>query len=320
MSDISFTSEISAFSVPAGEGKAVVAIAGPGGEIFRNTYDSTLAFEATGYNRVIEADLRSRGTSVGSYTVRVTRGGVVVKTFTRLFIHCDFPMLQPAEEWLRSHFLSDQEIVHVPARSSENVYLTLFTDGSTPCRIHQAWRENGVVKSAVMYYPLAEGLDTVTVDLDNFTHRPYVVSLECGGRRMSVVCHDSGEYPPCSGERTFVYRNKFNTLSYVTLVGVLQYAPGSEVTTAEIGGRMSVIRNVPSITYTFAASQLTYPEAIQVARLCYAREVWLVDESGLVPIVLSGDPSGTISDDRSKRSDIKFSFTADTHTVQSLLK
>lgn len=318
MQHIVFSSQLSAFSVSAGNSPASVSVKDSSGDvIFRNEYNTELGFKITGLSKIINRDLRSKSASSGDYTITVSRPGQPAADNPQptTVIYNEFwkDLSRDAEDFLLRNFLLEIDEITVPAGIAMDIPIEIWTKQPENCHITQVWTEQGVEKTAVIDYPVAPGGDTITV-YAGFArlHAPMAVLLECGQRR-AVVKFTAGDNGPDT--RVFTFRNMFNATETVWLTGVLSESPSAERTVAEIDGVRKVLDIVHKTTYTLSVQSLPLRQALRARRMLYSRETsisHLLTPGNPLPIDID-DISGNIHDNRSELCNltIKFSILTD---------
>lgn len=324
MSEIIFASQLSAFSVPAGNSPATVVLRDcDGQELFRNDYHSSLEFSVSGLDSILIADLRARDAFNAYYAIETYRPSgddgspsLISRRDLDVFYHESWKDPEiVASEILQSGFLIQSREIDIPAALASDIHIPVFSPVPCLCDIFQSWMDDGRMQSASMRCHVAAGGDVITVFAEFArTHAPIVVSLQCGDRHAVIRFSDNSP----RFTRRFSFRNMFNIMESVWLTGVLSESPSFSISQAAVNGRDRILDIVPDTSYALKVSGLSVSQALRARRMIFSRETFIshlfdddpasVSSARGIPVIVT-DISGEISDNAASLCDLTVKFS-----------
>ncbi len=312
MPDFYFASELSGFSVPAGDPPAVITVCDSSGvEIFRNAYTSKNQFEVSLMD-ILNSSLRNNGLSYADFRISASRpwknGSLSeVASLQATVIHCPVSMPAQASEWLRSNFLIESKEIIVPAEAVVDFDIPVLTDSPQNCRTTQLFTQDGKPQQASLDWPVSPGGDSIQVKADLVKRlAPAFLRLECGDRSLTA------RFTTDNAERlhTFTFRNRFNAVEQLSVSGILKLSPQAEKTTAKINGREHTLDIEDKGTFSLSVSGLSFSQSRRLISLLHSRQVsWLHTPIHAAPVPIDiTDISGDIEDNPASLCSLSIKF------------
>lgn len=318
-----FTSQIPTFVAVSSESSVVIRLYRAQNVVFETTlYTYMSRALVRDLRSVIEQDLRNANICTDLYELTQDDHNEVKTIEQFSAIYCKNHINLPADEFLKTHFLTTisskmssriSDTLAYLAWANENVYLSryvVYRDGSGN---NNVYKETPVLMTSDGYAHF------ITTNPNDYASYGKILSITVTLNERSFTYYYVDDKPSFSA----CFRNSFNVLELIQLPGVTKQSTKIERSEAVLQHRTTFYDQSVVDAFEFQSAPLPYALSKHASELSTSNEVYLVDREfedlDELPQILITDSDISASNKRGELSSIKFTYRYDDDVIHTYI-